>query len=250
MKRLAVLLLGSLLWLCPAGVQAYSMTTEDLYPQTIESTVFASLVTDRVEQALSEAGEKRRHTIDIVRVPRILRTPEGTLSYDVSLPNGLRYGGMMPINVAVSVDGVPFRQCVCSVRVHVYEALAIAVHNLVPEQLLTEADLRMEEREIAAVQAKYFTKTADVVGHVPNQLIREGTLLTQNMLRNPVIFDNGAQVAIVAKMNGIFAKMDGIALQHGRVGAVIRVRNVKSGKILQARVVDAATVEVLQSDAG
>lgn len=236
--------------LLPLSAQARSMTVEEKYPQSIDEMTLSGLVSERIEQALADAGETRRHTIDVVRVPRGMHVPAGEVQYDVSLPNGLRFGGMMAVNVAVQVDGVPFRQFVCSARVHIYESVAVAARILAPEQLITSADFRMEERELENSRDRYFTRAEDVNGHVPNRLIREGTLLTAAMLRNPVIFTPGAQVYILVRLNGVEVRTEGVALQSGRVDALIRVRNVNSGKVLRARVVDVSTVEVLQSDMG
>ena len=40
-------------------------------------------------------------------------------------------------------------------------------------------------------------------------------------------------------------KTDGIAMGRGRIGAIIKVRNAKSGKLLRGRVIDEATVAIL-----
>lgn len=245
MKRIFLFVCTVLLLLCPVRADAYSMTADEKYPQLIESQTFSSLVSDRIEQALSEAGETRRHTIDVVRVPRSLRVPEGNIGYDVSLPNGLRNGSMMAVNVAISLDGVPLRQVVCSARIHMYDSVVVAARGMAPEKVIQAADVRLEERELNGSRNKPFTSLDDVVGRVPNRLIREGTMLTGAMLRNPIIFDSGAQVFIMANINGISVRTEGIALQSGREGSVIRVRNAASGKVLRARVVNASTVEVL-----
>ncbi len=250
MQRLFLFVCMSLFLFFPVQANAYSMTVEEKYPQLIDTQIFSSLVSNRIEQALTEAGETRRHTIDVVRVPRDMHVPEGTVSYDVSLPNGLRYGSMMAVNIAISLDDVPFRQLVCSARVHMYDSVVVAVHGMAPEKIIQAADVRLEERELDGSRNKSFTKLEDVVGRVPNRLIREGTMLTGAMLRNPIIFDSGSQVFIMADINGIRVRTEGIALQSGRAGSVIRVRNASSGKVLRARVLDATTVEVLQSDAG
>ena len=250
MKRFFFLACMAVVFFFPVQADAYSMTVEEKYPQLIETQTFSGLVSDRIEQALAESGETRRHTIDVVRVPRSMHVPDGDISYDVSLPNGLRNGSMMAVNIAISLDGVPFRQIVCSARIHLYDSVVVAARGMAPEKTIQAADVRIEERELDGSRNKNFTNLQDVVGRVPNRLIREGTLLTAAMLRNPIIFDAGTQVYIMANINGINVRTEGVALQSGREGSVIRVRNASSGRVLRARVMDATTVEVLQSDAG
>ena len=129
-------------------------------------------------------------------------------------------------------------------RVHVYEKMVTAARALQPEKPLAAADLRLEERELERISAQYFTKPADVQGKVLNRLLREGAVLTPNMIRNPVILQTNGMVNLIVDYNGVKVKTEGIALQAGRVGDVIRVRNTRSGRTLQGRVVDAQNVEV------
>ena len=107
-------------------------------------------------------------------------------------------------------------------------------------------DLRLEEREVGSTSAKYLTSVDAAVGHEVNRLVREGIMLTEPMLQNPVIMQAGVQIYIVANVNGVRIKTEGVTLQRGREGDIIRVRNVHSSKVLRAKVLDATTVEVLQ----
>ena len=121
-----------------------------------------------------------------------------------------------------------------------------AARNLFPDRELTSADVRQEEREVTSTMDKYLTKAEDVQGHVVNQMVREGTAFTQRMLRNPVVIQAGTTVSIMANVNGIVIRTEGVALQRGRADEFIRVRNVNSRKVLRVRVIDAANVEVVQ----
>ena len=65
------------------------------------------------------------------------------------------------------------------------------------------------------------------------------------MLQQPIVMDVGTPVTIRVNYHGIEVSANGIAMQRGRLGAKIRVRNVASGKVLRGTVVDAATVEIV-----
>ena len=51
-------------------------------------------------------------------------------------------------------------------------------------------------------------------------------------------------VTIVSHYNGIEVRVSGIALNRGRPGQRIRVRNAASRKVMLATVLDASTVEI------
>ena len=247
MRRLFLCLLVCLLLAVqPVSAMAYDVTQAGRYPQLVDSETMVSLATAQVETALTDFKETRRDTLEVIKAPRPLPAPAGDLTYDVSIPNGLRYGGVTSVYVIVKVDGVPFRQVICYVKVHVYDQVTVAAKNLLPEQTLGTADVRMEEREIGSLSAKYLTSADDAVGHVVNRLVREGIMLTQSMLQNPIIMQAGIPISIVANVNGVNIKTEGVTLQRGRKDDIIRVRNTRSGKVLRAKVLDAMTVEVMQ----
>ena len=56
----------------------------------------------------------------------------------------------------------------------------------------------------------------------------------------------GAPVTIVSRVNGVEVKMDGVALEAGHAGDIIRVKNTSSRKIIRGRIVDEFTVEIVQ----
>ena len=51
-------------------------------------------------------------------------------------------------------------------------------------------------------------------------------------------------MTLVTRYHGIEVKAEGVALQRGRIGERIRVRNARSAKVLLGTVVDAHTVQL------
>ena len=83
-----------------------------------------------------------------------------------------------------------------------------------------------------------------MLGHVVSRMVQEGAVLSEDLLRQPVVMESGAAVTIVSRYNGIEVRVSGVALTRGRVGQKIRVRNAASRKVMLARVLDASTVEI------
>ena len=95
--RLRVFCLVALLLVALLPTAAQAQTANERFPQLVLRENFEQLATDRLEQALTEAKETRRHTIEAVRVPMDTRLPAGNITYEVLIPNGLRYRSMMPV---------------------------------------------------------------------------------------------------------------------------------------------------------
>lgn len=68
-------------------------------------------------------------------------------------------------------------------------------------------------------------------------------LLRRKQLQAPQLVKRGDEVRIVARQDGIEVSNAGEALANGRMGEVIRVRNVGSGKVISARVSAGGEVE-------
>ncbi|MBQ1915794.1 MAG: flagellar basal body P-ring formation protein FlgA, partial [Selenomonadaceae bacterium] len=69
--------------------------------------------------------------------------------------------------------------------------------------------------------------------------------ITDRMLQSPIVMDVGTTITLMATHNGIQVKAEGVAMERGRIGKIIRVRNAKSRKVLRGRVLDANTVEII-----
>ena len=241
----AALFLCSLLFI-PSSAAAYGGGTQaERYPQFVPSSVITVQAQAKIEQLLTDAGETRRYVIELVRAPKDMHVPDGTVTYEVSAPSGLHYRSMTPIYVNVCVDGRAYRKSICYYRIHVYEKIAVAARNLFPGRILSASDVRMEEREITTERAHFLTSPDDVAGYETNKLIQEGIAFKKNMLQKPIIIQCGVPVMIVSHTNGVEVRTEGTAIDRGREGKIIRVRNNSSGKVLRTRVIDARTVEVV-----
>jgi len=221
------------------GLQAES------YPQVIPSQSFSELARMKLEETLAAQGEKRRHELKLMREPPSMRCPPGEITSEVTIRPNFRYGTTIPISINTYVDGKFFRRATCYYRVIVYDRVLVAAHDLALEQVITAGDVRVEEREIDDRGVKYLFDLKDVVGQVPARMIRSGTPLTSRMIQTPIVMEVGSPIMLIAVHNGIEVRTEGVAMQRGRIGKIIKVRNTRSSKALRGKVIDATTVEIL-----
>lgn len=109
-------------------------------------------------------------------------------------------------------------------------------------QTLGRDDLRLEPINIGKAQRGYFNRLEEVQGMAAKRRIRAGQTLTPSLLTQPLAVKRGQPVKIVASHDGIEASTSGEALGDGQPGEVIRVRNVRSGKVIDAQVVEEGVV--------
>jgi flagella basal body P-ring formation protein FlgA len=109
-------------------------------------------------------------------------------------------------------------------------------------QTLAATDLRLEPINIGKAQRGYYNRLDEVTGKTAKRRIRPGQLLTPSLLSLPLAVRRGQPVKIVAHHDGIEASTAGEALVDGQPGDVIRVRNVRSGKVIEAKVIEEGVV--------
>ena len=105
-------------------------------------------------------------------------------------------------------------------------------------------DMKLPAGEVSLVRGRCLKDKGEALGHVVSRLVPEGAVLSEEFLRQPVVMESGAMVTIVSHYNGIEVRVSGIALNRGRPGQKIRVRNAASRKVMLATVLDASTVEI------
>lgn len=109
---------------------------------------------------------------------------------------------------------------------------------------LTAADLVPETRLVSGLAAGYVTDLDWVGRSSLRHPLPAGAVLHAEDLLADFLVRQGQQVTLVASLDGIQVRARGLALQAGRYGALIRVRNLTSAKVVQGVVQDGSVVDV------
>ena len=99
-----------------------------------------------------------------------------------------------------------------------------------------------EYREVAV------SSLEGVVGTSLRRRVLAGEQLEKGVLTIEGGIVSGQPVTLVGKVRGLVIETQGIALERGAIGAMIRVRNLSSRKIVYGRVLDANRVEIRQEE--
>lgn len=107
---------------------------------------------------------------------------------------------------------------------------------------ISAGQLKVEELDISKARRGFFHDIDEVTGQGAKRRLRTNQLISPNLLAKPLLVRRGQQVKMIANQDGIAATTLGEALEHGEQGEVIRVKNLRSEKVVEARVIEAGVV--------
>lgn len=182
------------------------------------------------------------YTIENVNLPQDLLIREGTVTLKPVLPYGVRYNAPTNVFINVMLDDVLVKKVELRFNVKRYEQVVVLTNPLMPNQIITGADLAIVRVDISKIPQGYINDINKIIGKVVLRVLAAETVLNTGMLYNPIIINKASTVEIVYQNNGIEVRAVGTALQDGREGEMIRVQNEVSKKIISGLVLDKNTV--------
>jgi len=114
--------------------------------------------------------------------------------------------------------------------------VAVATKHIKKGQKITNTNMRFLLQDITSANRGYFTTPKNLLGQDAKRLIRSAEIISPYMLSPPILIDKGDSVIIQANTGGLSISTIGTALQTGKLGKQIRVKNNRSGKTIRAYV--------------
>lgn len=110
--------------------------------------------------------------------------------------------------------------------------------------LLDEEDLEVQQVPLNKLPIGYLSDPSQVTNFELIRPLNIGTPITLNAVRPRNIVLQGQEVIIKAQIEGLQVRMTGEALKNGQSGDLIPVRNLRSGRTVEATIMNKSTVSV------
>jgi len=219
------------------GLQANEGWLEQL-DDALQATL-GGLVTNMAQQ-MSLASY--HYEIDIHYLDTRLTLPVCQEELSISPPEPLKLGRNhikvscpKPRNWAINVP----------VEIKLFAPVVVLNQPVNKGVILKEAHLGVKSHNLAKLRYGYFLKKELVMGKQSKKPLPGHTVINSNHILPPILVRKGDHVMIEASRGAMSVKMPGEALNDGREGRQIRVKNSRSQRIIKARVVAAGIVKVL-----
>lgn len=156
--------------------------------------------------------------------------------------------GKVRIDVAVLVRDARYGVVPVHLDVKILETVAVSERRIERGEPITTAQVSLVRRSVDRLDT--FVTPADLAtSKRAKYTIQPGQALLRSDIESPaaevpILVKQQSMVKLVARLGDLQVTAVGEAMQDGRAGQRIRVRNVDSQKIVQGRVVDRSVVEV------
>lgn len=217
-------------------VSAAAMRTDDLIGAS--ETFLEQAVGDYLQRS-NIAG---RHEIQINRLDPRLRLPLCDQDLSTSLESPAQPIGR--VTLRVRCDGSSPWTVFVPGQVRLYREVVTANRPLKRDNVVTEMDVGLAERDVGLLNQGYLTSLQQAIGKKLTRALLPDQVLAPAHVQQAEVIRKGDQVVISARSGGISVRMPGEALSDGALGKQISVRNQRSKRVVKARVTGPGQVEV------
>jgi flagella basal body P-ring formation protein FlgA len=196
-------------------------------------------VSDYVNEALKGNTDKE---VIISPLNKNLRLVRCSQPLEAFITPGIKLSGRS--TVGVRCDGHKPWKIYVNVLINIFDNVVIADDYILRGSEITATQIRTEKRNVATLNRGYFTSPEDVTGKIARSVISKEKVITPFSLTEPKLVHRGKDVTIVAESDDFMVKMNGSALADGHKGELIKVKNLRSQRVIQAEVIDDNLVRV------
>ena len=130
------------------------------------------------------------------------------------------------------------------ISINNFKQIVILKHAAIRNTVLTEADISLEKLNVNRLSSGYFSDINQVKGKILTQSLSKGAVLTNNHIKLPMAVNRGQLVTLIAKNSVIEVRAEGKAMSKGAVGERIKVKNMKTQRIVEGVIIDKYLINV------
>ncbi len=178
-------------------------------------------------------------------LPEAIDVPEDGVALEASLPRGVHYGVPTAVRVLVKQGETRLYDWQLTFQVKRYARTVVAARDLPAGTLLAAGDLRLAECDVTRVRGALYDSVEEALGLETARNLPVGSVVGESLVKQPPLVRQGETVRLLARHGAVAVETTAEALTGGRSGALVRVKNLATGKVLVARVSARGVVEAL-----
>jgi flagella basal body P-ring formation protein FlgA len=185
--------------------------------------------------------ENQQVSVSAGRLDNRLRLSACAQELDTFAPYGRKNSSRITIGVRCNdSDGwtlyVP-------VTLSIMKEIVVADRELPRGTILTAADIKTEQRDVARLHRGYVENPRQAIGKKLKRRLHADAILTPGQMVIQHAVKKGNQVVILAQIGTLQVRMNGKALSNGAVGERVKVENNSSNRRIEATVIASGVVK-------
>jgi flagella basal body P-ring formation protein FlgA len=220
-------------------------------PETVvirraSQAVDPALIREAVERVALVELNSQGATARLARLdlPAVIAAPTGKLEARASIGSVRDLFSPFTASVEILADGHVAQRLSLTVQVEAFAPMLAAKRDLAPNTRIRKDDVASEARRLERALSHYLRDETQLRGISARRAIAKGEALLRDAVMSEIIVKPGDPVRIEGHSGTLHVTVMGEARAAGRVGDRIQVKNLQSGALLQAIVVDEGVVRV------
>jgi flagella basal body P-ring formation protein FlgA len=156
------------------------------------------------------------------------------INYEKTFRRSKNYG-YVPVKIYEKNNSV--NQTILTIKFKLFKNVFLASKNIGKGQDISSDMFISKLKDISDLNNNLVDETKDILKYRSRMFIKEGTILTEELIEPIPVVNNGDKVILHSGRNGVDISMEVIARQEGCIGDVISVSN-SSSKLYKAKIVD------------
>ena len=170
--------------------------------------------------------------------------PEGKVEYQFNISGKEDSKGSLNLELGIVQNSKILKLVKLSFGIRNFANICVAARDIAKGEMILKDDLTVERRDITLHPELKNVSMEMICGMSSIRKIDRGTPLTEKMIENPIIVKKGQMVKIEYKSEFLSLSTSGKALENGRRGEALKVKNLDTDKNVIGCVLNSETVSV------
>jgi flagella basal body P-ring formation protein FlgA len=213
------------------------------YVQTDELTTAAKTYLEKLISKQSHYSSKKYVSITSHPIDSRLQLKKCGKPLTFSHNKNTALNGTMSVKVSCSSPHpwAIYTKHVVSIK----KSVLVINRNLPKGHIVADTDISYAIKNTKNLRNGYITDTSFVLGNQLKRSLREGQALYSHQLEPVELIKKGDKVNISARVGSLTVVTSGTALDNGRIGEQIDVRNKRSSRVIRTKIIGSNSVEVI-----
>jgi flagellar basal body P-ring formation protein FlgA len=208
----------------------------------LEQSKVAAAIRNHIEKHMS--WEKGTVRVTFPSGITEIALPSNNFKLEVKENKNDEFIGERLYHVKILHKNLYFRQISVPTRIEVCKDIVLSSKPLKRDNNISSQDIIVEEKWFTRLPQDLLTDPENVIGRRLLRSVNSNTPFTLSMLSNPILFKKGKVVKIICDNEALNITTLGLAEEEGVYGAMVKVKNISSNKIIQGRVIGDSVVRV------